>query len=47
MTPTYAYKLGLAIRQTNVGAQKVNKSPLKTYGIVIASLRLKDKLKKI
>lgn len=39
MTPIYISKLGLAIRQTNVRAYKIDKSLLKIYKIVIAGFR--------
>ena len=32
----YAQKLGLKIRRTNVGAQKIDSSALETFGMVIA-----------
>ena len=44
MTPAYAKQLGLRIRKTNVGAQKINGSLLATYGMVIAAFQVKDKL---
>ena len=44
MTPTYVSKLGLKVRPTNVGAQKVDSSTLKTFDIVLASFQVKDKL---
>ena len=43
----YAKKLGLCIRQTDVGAQKIDGSHLETFGMVIASFLLKDKLGKV
>ena len=36
MTPAYAAHLGLKVRVTNVGAQKIDGSLLATYGMVIA-----------
>ena len=47
MNPTYAKKLGLQVRQTDVGAQKTDGSHLETFGIVIASFLLQDKLGKV
>ena len=44
MTPAYASKLGLTIRKTDVGAQKIDGSHLATHGMVIAGFRLPDKL---
>ena len=43
MTPGYALKLGLKIRPTNSGAQKIDDSTLKTFGIVLASFQMEDK----
>ena len=37
MTPTYTLMLGLTVCPTNVGAQKVDSSTLKTFGMVLAS----------
>lgn len=37
MTPAYALKLGFQIRKIKVGAQKIDKSFLEMFGIVIAS----------
>ena len=36
MTPAYIAQLGLKAQSTNVNAQKIDRSSLKTYGIVIA-----------
>ena len=44
MTPVYAKKLGLRTRKTDVGAQKINSSLLKTYGMIIAAFQMKNKL---
>ena len=44
MTLAYAAHLGLQVRVTNVGAQKIDGSSLVTYGIVIASFQVVDKL---
>ena len=46
MIPAYAAKLGLAIRKTNVGAQKMDESALVTYEMVIAGFSLQVKLGK-
>ena len=35
MTPTYAAQLGLKVQKTNVGAQKIDRSSLATFSIVI------------
>ena len=37
MTPAYATHLGLKMRVTNVGAQKIAESSLGTYGMIIAA----------
>ena len=36
MNPDYAWKLGLKIRRTNIGAQKIDGSALETFRMVIA-----------
>ena len=46
ITPAYASKLGLKVYPTNVGAQKINGSTLKIFGIVLASFQVEDKLEK-
>ena len=38
-----AQKLGLQIWKTNVGAQKIDGSALKTFGMVIANFQVEDK----
>ena len=43
MTPTYAAKLGLKVWNTNVGAQKIDASTLKTFQMVLASFQVEDK----
>ena len=43
MNLAFAQKLGLYIRKTNVRAQKIDGSALKTFGIVIADLEVEDK----
>ena len=40
MTPAFAAKLGLSIRPTGIGAQKIDGSTLKTYGMVIAGFSI-------
>ena len=47
MNPAYAKKLGLCIRQTDVGAQKTDRSHLSIFKIVIAGFSLHDKLGKV
>ena len=44
ITPEYASKLGLKVRPTNVGAQKIDGFTLETFGIVLASFQVEDKL---
>ena len=44
MTPAYASKLGLRVRRTDVGAQKIDGSTLKTFEMVLASFQVEDKL---
>ena len=46
MTPAYASKLGLQVRHTNVGAQKIDGSTLKTFQMVLASFQVEDKFGK-
>ena len=43
MNPDYARKLGLKVRRTNIGAQKIDGSALETFGIVIADFQVEDK----
>ena len=40
MAPAYAKKLGLRVRKTDVGAQKIDGSIMETYGIVIAGFQV-------
>ena len=44
MKLVYALKLGLKIYLTNVKAQKIDGSTLKTFKIVLASFQIEDKL---
>ena len=44
MTPAYAAKLGLYVRKTNIGAQKIDGSTLETFGMVLADFQVEDKL---
>ena len=44
MTPAFASKLGLKVCPTNVGAQKIDGSTLQTFGMVLASFQVEDKL---
>ena len=45
--PAYATKLGLRARKINVGAQKIDRSHLDTFGMVIADCSVKDKLGRV
>ena len=44
MTLGYSVKLGLKVRPTIVEAQKINGSTLETFGMVLASFQVEDKL---
>ena len=44
MTPAYAAHLGLKVRVTNIGAQKIDGFSLATYSMVIAAFQVVDKL---
>ena len=44
MTPAYAAYLGLKVRVTNVGVLKIDRFLLVTYGMVIATFQVVDKL---
>ena len=44
MTPAYAKQLGFQVRKTDVGAQKIDSSLLRTFKMVIAGFQVKDKL---
>ena len=44
MTPAYAKQLSLQVQKTDVGAQKINGSSLRTFGMVIAGFQVEDKL---
>ena len=43
MNSDYAWKLGLKIWRTNVGAQKIDDSALETFKMVIADFEVEDK----
>ncbi len=47
MNPAYAAELGLTARKTNVGAQKIDGSPLETYGMASTSFSLQDSLERV
>ena len=44
MTSGYALKLGLKVRSTNLGAQKIDGSILETFGMVLASFQVENTL---
>ena len=44
MTLAYAKQLGLQTRKTDIRAQKIDGSSLRTFGIVIAGFQIEDKL---
>ena len=44
ITPVYAAKLGLQVRRTDIGAQKIDSSTLETFGMVLADFQVEDKL---
>ncbi len=43
MSQAFAQQLGLKIRKTNVGAQKIDGSTLETYEIVVSTFSVSDK----
>lgn len=45
--PTFAQEIGLLIRPTDVGAQKMDGNPLNTYGIVVTAFSLTDKANRV
>ena len=44
MAPAYASRLGLRVYRTDIGAQKIDGSTLKTFEMVLASFQIEDKL---
>ena len=46
MIPGYVSKLGLKVRPTNVGAQKIDGFILETFEMVLASFQVKDMLER-
>ena len=46
MTSVYIAKLGFKVYHTDVGAHKIDGSILKTFGMVLASFQVEDKLRK-
>ena len=47
ISPVYASKLGLNVYHTDIGAQKIDGSTLETFGMVLASFQVEDKLGRI
>ena len=45
--PTFAKQLGLPIRPTDVGVQKIDGTTLDTYGIVVVAFSVEDKANQI
>ncbi len=43
MSQAFAHQLGLTIRKTNIGAQKIDDTTLETYGIVVSTFFVSDK----
>ena len=46
MTPAYVLKLGIKVHPTDVSAQKIDGSTFETFGMVLASFQVEDKLGK-
>ena len=44
MTPAFVSKLGLKVCSTDVGAQKIDGFILQTFGMILASFQVEDKL---
>ena len=42
IAPAYVKKLGLRLRKTDVGAQKIDRSTLETYSMVIAGFQHRE-----
>ena len=47
MNLVYVSRLGLRVYRTNIRAQKIDGSTLKTFEMVLASFQVEDKLRKI
>ena len=47
MHPAFAKKLGLVVRTTNVGAQKIDGTTLETYGMVVAAFSVIDQADRV
>ena len=44
MTLAYSQQLGLQVQRTDIGAQKIDDSLLRTFEMVIASFQVENKL---
>ena len=47
MHPAFAERLGLVMRATNVGAQKIDGTTLEIYGMVVAAFLVTDQANKV
>ena len=47
MHPVFAERLGLVVRTTNVGAQKIDGTTLETYGMVVAAFSVTDQADRV
>ena len=47
MNPAYASKLGFRVHRTDIEAREINGSTFETFGMVLASFQVKDKLGRI
>ena len=47
MTLAYTLKLGLKVYHTNVGAQKIDGSILKIFGMVLVNFQVEDKFGRV
>ena len=47
MHPTFAERLGLVVRTTNVGVQKIDGTTLETYGMVVAAFSVNDQADRV
>ena len=47
MHPAFAKRLGLVVRTTNVGAQKIDSTILETYGMVVAAFSVIDQADRV
>ncbi len=47
MTLAYTAELGLTTQSTSIGAQKIDSSPLETYGMALARFLLQNSLERV